>query len=447
MIKNKSYKLYLYKNAIILMFLIIFYFCQYECFVNKREITNSLLKQKKHVTSPTSPMIHNYKLFNATDYPFISIIYDFSNSINNFIDHSIINFFQELPENLFIDIQIIILKPPSKHLNLNKNIKSIIMRKKLLILSFLKNNWKKSFLNLFCKVKSKFFILLDKPINIKEDQFKKIFEMAKGSIQDIINIYISPKDYIDLIRTKALKDIIDKENKFCNFKDIINYIYQKPINNFNFINIALCPDNYYTALAYTSMISILTTKNYYTYISFYLIISNEFNQKNINFIESLYEQFEHFNITFLKMDNRYSNAYSNRYITKNAFYRLSLGELLPNLDKIIYLDSDTIILKDLSNLYNLNFLGKVFIAAINQYKSFSNFSVNTGVLLLNLKEMREKKIEEKVLTLLKYGFRDNIFHDQAIINNFFKEDIGFISPSYNTFSFQYKYFKRFKIYR
>ena len=192
------------------------------------------------------------------------------------------------------------------------------------------------------------------------------------------------------------------------------------------------------------MISILITKGYYTYILFYLITPLNFSSYIIKFLETLYEQFDYFNITFIQMDNRYEKAYTNRYLTKNAFYRLSLGELLPNMNKIIYLDSDTIILKDLSNLYNLNFLGKIFLAKINTFTSKNNFVINTGVLLMNLKGMRKIKVEEKVLTLLNNGFKDPSFHDQAIINKFFKKYIGFLPPEYNTYTFSIKNVEDYK---
>ena len=225
---------------------------------------------------------------------------------------------------------------------------------------------------------------------------------------------------------------------------LINYIYEQSIHKFNYIPIIFCPDNYYTSLTYTSMISILISKDYYTYILFYLIIPLGFSKKNIQFIESLYEQFDYFNITFIQMDNRYKRAYTKRYLTKNAFFRLSLGEILPKMDKVIYLDSDTICLKDLSNLYNLNFLGKIFIAKINTFTSGNNFTVNTGVLLLNLKAMRKIKVEEKTLMLLNNGFKDPSFHDQAIINKFFKKYIGFLPPEYNTYTFNYKIIQKYK---
>ena len=135
------------------------------------------------------------------------------------------------------------------------------------------------------------------------------------------------------------------------------------------------------------------------------------------------------------MDNRYEMAYTNRYLTKTAFYRMSLGELLPNLNKIIYLDSDTICLKDLSNLYNMNFKGKLFIARIINFKERLKFTINTGVLLLNLAGMRRMKVEKKVLTLLNNGFRDPHFHDQAIINIFYKKYVGLLPPEFNSITF------------
>ena len=62
------------------------------------------------------------------------------------------------------------------------------------------------------------------------------------------------------------------------------------------------------------MISILNTKFYYTYVSFYLIITDDFEQKNIDFLNSLYDQYDLFNITFIYMDKRYNDAYISRYL-------------------------------------------------------------------------------------------------------------------------------------
>ena len=84
----------------------------------------------------------------------------------------------------------------------------------------------------------------------------------------------------------------------------------------------------------------------------------------MDFINSLYDQFDNFNITFIKIDNRYNNVFISRRMTQETYYRFSLGELLPFLNKIIYLDSDVIVYKDLYNLYNSKFNGKFVLGQV-----------------------------------------------------------------------------------
>ena len=62
------------------------------------------------------------------------------------------------------------------------------------------------------------------------------------------------------------------------------------------------------------------------------------------------------------MDNRYKNVKVINYLNQIAYYRLSLGNLLPYLNKIIYLDCDILVYKDLFNLFNHNFNGYLMFA-------------------------------------------------------------------------------------
>ena len=83
------------------------------------------------------------------------------------------------------------------------------------------------------------------------------------------------------------------------------------------------------------MLSVLNSKEYYSYILFYIVVSKDFKEQNKCFLESLYEQYDYFNITFIRMDDRYKNAFTASYLTIHAYYRYSLGELIPNLNKIL----------------------------------------------------------------------------------------------------------------
>ena len=134
------------------------------------------------------------------------------------------------------------------------------------------------------------------------------------------------------------------------------------------------------------------------------------------------------------MDERYDKAFISRYISQETYYRFSLGELIPNLNKIIYLDTDTIILRDLTNFYNLNFNGKMILGQItgnNKSRKNHIYKINCGILLLNLKKMRKKKIEKKVINIINKGFK-SYYHDQSLINKYFYKDVGIYPPEYHT---------------
>ena len=139
------------------------------------------------------------------------------------------------------------------------------------------------------------------------------------------------------------------------------------------------------------------------------------------------------------MDERYQNAFVHRYITNQAYYRFSLGNLLPNLNKIIYLDADTICFKDLSKFYDLNFRGKIILGkGLSQNQTNKKqIYINSGILLLNLKKMRKMKIEKKVLNILNSGFKHPTLHDQAVIDTFFYKYVGLLPPEFNSYLLNY----------
>ena len=214
---------------------------------------------------------------------------------------------------------------------------------------------------------------------------------------------------------------------------MVENVTKLPKQQMNYISIAICPNDLYVPFTYVSMISILSSKAEFTFISFYLIITEEFQNKNKHFLLSLYEQFDLFNITFVKMDNRYKNAYISKRMTIQTYFRFSLGELFPFLNRILYLDSDIIVYKDLNKLFNLNFNGKMVLGQItgfNRSKKTGIYHINNGILLFNLNQMRKMKIEEKVLQIIKRKQRLR-YHDQTLMNMYFKKYIGIFPLEYH----------------
>jgi lipopolysaccharide biosynthesis glycosyltransferase len=68
-------------------------------------------------------------------------------------------------------------------------------------------------------------------------------------------------------------------------------------------------------------------------------------------LDSLHEDYEYYKITYIKIDNRYNNSYTDLRITKKEYFRFCLADLLPNLKKIINLDTDIILI---INIYYMN---------------------------------------------------------------------------------------------
>ena len=252
-------------------------------------------------------------------------------------------------------------------------------------------------------LKGKFVLIIYKYFGFKNNDLEKFYKFTLGKIKNIFEFKIK-RESLFLIKSKILRDINDNNINFKSFSNLIEYITSLPEQNLNYIPVSLSTNNQYISLAYVCMTSILYSKYAYTYIIFYLLISKDFIQKNIDFLKSLYEQYDYFNITFMEIDNRYDKAFTSRYVTKEAYFRLSLGELIPHLNKIIYLDNDVIVFKDLTNFYNMNFNDKMILGqpTYSYNKSRTTFyRINSGILLLNLKKMRNLNVEKKILNTNK----------------------------------------------
>lgn len=111
--------------------------------------------------------------------------------------------------------------------------------------------------------------------------------------------------------------------------------------------------------------------------------------------------------------------------TSTVYYRLFFPFLVPKtIDRLLYLDADTIVLKDLTSLFESdieNFpLGAVYDnyvkiqARLNITEEGEYF--NSGVLLFDLKKWREQKISEQAFDYLTRHPQNILFVDQCALN-------------------------------
>ena len=136
------------------------------------------------------------------------------------------------------------------------------------------------------------------------------------------------------------------------------------------------------------------------------------------------------------------------HFTKETYFRLIATELLPNsISRILYLDPDIIIQKNLQNFYYQSFVDqgdeKSIIACedtsiTGRVDVYENLGMpldakyfNAGVLLLNLDKLRKLCLSNSFFQFIRDHDEQLLFLDQDVLNAFFYNDVIFAENKYN----------------
>lgn len=96
-----------------------------------------------------------------------------------------------------------------------------------------------------------------------------------------------------------------------------------------------------------------------------------------------------------------SGKNSKTHFTKMALVRICYPELLPDVDKVLQLDVDTVVMDDISPLWDIDMTGKWYAAAwepLSGYDPYrSGHYQNVGVCMFNLEQMREDNAQEQLV--------------------------------------------------
>ncbi len=197
----------------------------------------------------------------------------------------------------------------------------------------------------------------------------------------------------------------------------------------------ICDDNY-TMPTCVSIQSIYENKKDSVYDIY--VIGVELSEANKNLLKQI--NLSGINIKLLEVSNRYKNLKTNHiYVSKAALFKFELPNILDNLDKVLYIDSDTIILDDLKELFETDvndFYAGVVRDYLAYYKRQDYVDINTsdyfnsGMMLLNLNKLRSLDISEKLLEC-KSSLKLTRYMDQDCFNIVFNENIKYLEPKFN----------------
>ena len=120
--------------------------------------------------------------------------------------------------------------------------------------------------------------------------------------------------------------------------------------------------------------------------------------------------------------------YKNRW-TYMVLMRAALHRVFGNLDKIVSMDVDTIVAKDVSDLWDVDLTEHYIAGAKEPGKSWgNNIYINCGVMVMNLAKLRDGKGDEIIDAL---NTRRYAFNEQDCINELCVGGIKEISSDYN----------------
>ena len=207
------------------------------------------------------------------------------------------------------------------------------------------------------------------------------------------------------------------------------------------IPIAMALDDNYVYPTVVAIGSAMENKNEETEYSFYLMHPNEFKEESKEKIKSLEKKYDKCHINLINMGEQFKTANDKGHITTPTYYRLALSELLVNLDKIIWLDGDTLTLQDLKQMYDIDMEGLYYRGFlddnINGTSSFgveSDHYICAGVMLINLKELRENNMANRFNSFIEENNSKLVQHDQTVINVVCADKIGILPPKFGMFN-------------
>lgn len=204
------------------------------------------------------------------------------------------------------------------------------------------------------------------------------------------------------------------------------------------MHIVLASDQNYAKYVGVTIASILRKRKPSDILNFYVLdggISDEIKRK----IASL-KKLGDFDIRYIKMDNSVFEKYpipSEFHFTPATYFRLELPDLLPDVERVLYLDCDIIVRSSLSGLYKMDLTDAYCLGIrdvlVNQNTSRLGLEryINAGIMLVNLSAWRDIDTKTKFRNFIGENYDKIKWCDQDVINCVLQDGIKYIDANWN----------------
>lgn len=197
------------------------------------------------------------------------------------------------------------------------------------------------------------------------------------------------------------------------------------------INVAYSTDENYVYPTLVSMTSLMENANKDTKCAFTVLLSDGVSDEQKSQFMTVQKNYKNCSVNLVDMGGQFGSS-EVRFWSRAMYYRLALHEILKDEKRCIYIDGDTIVRKDLTEMYSTNMDG-YYIAGIRDFNYYINKDsdhnkligipdlntyVCSGVLIMNLEKIRNDGLGDVFDKLIKENDEKKIFKfpDQDALN-------------------------------
>lgn len=201
----------------------------------------------------------------------------------------------------------------------------------------------------------------------------------------------------------------------------------------------------YLAVAINSLKKCINKASFY-YIR---ILNSNLSENNIRRLQRLSEENVMVECVDIAEHVKGLSTASLNHLTSEALFRILIPKLFAQYEKVLYLDCDIVVLKDVEELFDIDLEDKLLGVVKNPCNAgLRNYIeehikipyqqyFNSGILLINAQKFREEKIAEKCLQVYADNKSKYLFVDQDALNVVCNEKVKYLEEKWN-FEWHYK---------
>ncbi len=205
------------------------------------------------------------------------------------------------------------------------------------------------------------------------------------------------------------------------------------------IHIALAHNDNYTEQAVVAVTSVCETTRDENLV--FHILDGTLSENSKRSLSQIAQSYKNTRIEFNKIDDTILKKYKISNYPEYTFWSVLVPQVagIKNLERVIYLEADTVAKESLKPLWDMDFEDNYVLAVEDAYtKKLSrkyldkkNKFFNTGLMVINCKKWNDENISERAVYMALKNSRKHARYDKIALNKLFIQKVKFLDLRWN----------------